>query len=247
MPPHPTSVVKTYKGRLLCIFLSSKFVLVLLALFSAYFFEPYNSSLSLLLNAEPPISVLDARVKTLLRPFAHWDGSYFVKIAVSGYVYEQQHAFLPLYPVLIRIVADGVLAPFRAQLSLLSRCLIAGVLASNVLHAIAVRLLFQLTQHVFANAYFSFVAAAFFAISPASVYLSAVYSESLFSLLAILGLVFFYSHRRVLAAVAWFLAGLTRSNGTLLGAFFGYELLQAWRHSSSLTVAPHALQLCSTG
>ena len=76
----------------------------------------------------------------------------------------------------------------------------------------------------------------FYCISPASIFLSAIYSESLFHLLTFLGLYSLYKHKHengnlsvfsILQASVFFnLATLTRSTGMLYIIFIGYVLLQ---------------------
>lgn len=83
----------------------------------------------------------------------------------------------------------------------------------------------SLTMMLGADSYFAFIASSFTAIGPAFPFLTAIYSESLFNLLAVGGLLAFCLQRRILAGLIWCLAGLTRSNGVLLSGYFFYDAL----------------------
>ena len=69
----------------------------------------------------------------------------------------------------------------------------------------------------------------FFIMQPANIFMSSIYTESLFSLLFLRGLILFYSRnrRRFFAACLFSLATLTRSNGLLSVGFFGYDMLKS--------------------
>lgn len=74
-----------------------------------------------------------------------------------------------------------------------------------------------------ADDYFAFVSSVFATLSFAYPFQTAIYSESLFSFLATSGMLAFYQKRRILAAILFGMAGLTRSNGILLPGFFIYD------------------------
>ncbi|TPX71165.1 hypothetical protein SpCBS45565_g01353 [Spizellomyces sp. 'palustris'] len=51
-------------------------------------------------------SYLDATLqRKLLAPFVRWDAVYFLKIAEAGYTYEQEFAFFPGLPLLMRALS----------------------------------------------------------------------------------------------------------------------------------------------
>ena len=221
-----------YRQRLTRLFLVSKMVLFLVAFICALFIEPYNRSIGMILfpKDEPPLSRIDFWIKRLLRPFASWDGAYFMTIALKGYVYEQEHAFLPLYPSTMRLIASVLMRPLAPIVSITGRCLLSGVLISNICHYISVTRLYNMSCLIFGDSYFAFLSAAFMILVPLQAVMSAVYSESLFGCLVIVGLHNFYQKKRAMAALAWCLAGCTRSNGIFLPGFFIYEYIHSVRH-----------------
>lgn len=91
-----------------------------------------------------------------------------------------------------------------------------------------------MTQKLGGNERFATTSAIMAAISPSLAFHSAIYSESLFGLLASTGLLLFLYRWRFLASIIWFVAGLTRSNGVLLAGFFLYDALCHFSSKRSL-------------
>lgn len=107
--------------------------------------------------------------QTLLGPWAHWDGYWYLSIAHLGYVGRPlATAFFPLYPLLLRALGGTVLT---------------GVLTSTVAFGVALVVIYRLAADVLSPraAWFTVLAVAFF---PTSFYFNAVYPEALFVLLA---------------------------------------------------------------
>lgn len=81
---------------------ASRIVIWAIAMASHAFIQDYDSALELIL----PIDTAPQRLfKGVLGVFLRWDSFYFVHQAENGYVFEQAHAFFPLMPWLMRIVA----------------------------------------------------------------------------------------------------------------------------------------------
>ena len=153
-----------------------------------------------------------------LEIWARWDSEWYLLIAEQGYdssehfeglKYESNATagFLPLYPILI-----SVLSPLIGSVA-------AGVVVSNACLLVCLWLLYGLARredgeedgHVAGLA-----TCAALLVFPTSLFLSAVYSESLFLMLSLL--VFNRSLRGKFAAagIAGALAALTRPTGVLL-------------------------------
>lgn len=118
--------------RLFRVFVLVKFATALLALMSSKYFHPYLNNTELLLSSEASAGPLDEAVRSVLAPFARWDALYFLQIATNGYQYEHQHAFFPLFPLLIRFGALGLHK--AVGLSMMSGALLTGVAISNICH-----------------------------------------------------------------------------------------------------------------
>ncbi|MBP1636342.1 MAG: putative integral rane protein [Acidobacteria bacterium] len=143
---------------------------------------------------------------------ARYDTGWYLHIVQYGYrpsaaAFRQQNiAFFPLFPVLIRLVGELI-----GQ-----RWLLAGFLVSMAAFAGALAYLYRLGTHVCRRPGASALAVALLSAYPFAVFYSAVYTESLF-LLCSAGAFYHALRRQPLAAAGWALAaGLTRPNGVLL-------------------------------
>jgi hypothetical protein len=140
----------------------------------------------------------------LAAPFARWDSVWYLAIADGGYGDAQRAAFFPLYPLVVRLGGALVGSP-----------LVAGVLASTALLAVALVLLHRLValDHGRAVARNAVLVTA---LSPMSFFFSAVYSESLFLCLSVGAVYAARRERWARAGALGALAAATRSAGVLL-------------------------------
>ena len=150
-----------------------------------------------------------------------WDSVYFARVASEGYEHEQAHAFFPLLPALMRLLAFGSR----------SRCALAasGLLVSNLAHVASAVALERLGTLVLRDPAAARTAATLFALNPASVFHSAAYTESLFACLSFAGCLALALPRARpnLAALAFALACAARSNGALNLAFLAHDFAVA--------------------
>jgi mannosyltransferase PIG-V len=189
---------------------SSRFAVLLVAIFAALSFGPASGGLARE-NAhkfdEPALT--HALADPLLAPLARWDSAWYLRIADSGYGNSvPRAAFFPLYPLLIRGVAT-VLGGSNGAL------LVAAYLVSLTAFLGALTLLYRLTELELGRR-LARPTLLLLAVFPAAVYFGAPYSESLFLLLAVGA---FYAARTGRWAWAGACAGLasaTRSAGLLL-------------------------------
>ena len=148
--------------------------------------------------------------------WSRWDSDWFLKIAEQGYSWPSSTpAFFPLYPLLV--AAAGRL--------LLGHYVLAGTLVSLGTGGAAFVLLYRLTQAQLGEAVAQRTVL-FLALAPTSLFFGAVYSESLFLLLAV-GM--FVAAERGKFLPAAFLCGfalLTRSAGV---ALLPALLVMAWQ------------------
>jgi mannosyltransferase PIG-V len=189
---------------------SSRFAVLLVAIFAALSFGPASGGLARE-NAhkfdEPALT--HALADPLLAPLARWDSAWYLRIADSGYGDSTPRAaFFPLYPLLIR----GVATVFGGSNGAL---LVAAYLVSLAAFLGALTLLHRLTELELGRR-LARPTLLLLAVFPAAVYFGAPYSESLFLLLAVGA--FYAARTRHLAwagACAGF-ASATRSAGLLL-------------------------------
>ncbi len=165
-------------------------------------------------------------IEATLGGFDNWDSEHFIFIAEHGYgIHEQSMAFFPLFPSLLWILSQTLFQPLMVYFSMRSLLLVAAFALNLIFFPFAVLSLYLLTLKVFNNHSFSLLTAALFCINPASVFMSAGYTECLFSLLTFSGLLALEHGRSWPAALCFMLATATRSNGIVLCGYIGYQCL----------------------
>ena len=90
------------KPIVLLAILSRLFVWIL-AFLSSYALDDYDSAADVLFEAD---SSLQKLFNLTFRAFLRWDAFYFLHLAEEGYVYEQEHAFFPVLPLVIRFFGN---------------------------------------------------------------------------------------------------------------------------------------------
>jgi phosphatidylinositol glycan class V len=155
----------------------------------------------------------DRIVDTVLGGFRRWDAIYFLHIAEHGYTYENTLAFFPLFPLLVRLIANTVLFPLQYCMSYASVLLVSAVLFNMVCFVLSAMTLFKLGQRVLGNYSLAYRATQLYCVNPASVFFSAAYSESCFALLAFHGMLATECKQLMMGACYIALSGSARSNG----------------------------------
>jgi len=167
---------------------------------------------------------------------ANWDGAFNVKIATKGYEYEESHAFFPLFPFVARLLSRAFVFRWVTSNEILAVA-VAGALWNNVLFVLSAILMFRIGCRVLQDERLALRAALLFAWTPASIFFSVAYSESIFFFLALFGIYILagsYTFRARLAATACFaLATTARSNGALLGLYSLWAAYRAWEKDKS--------------
>lgn len=170
-----------------------------------------------------------------------WDSEWYQIVATTGYSYDgnptwmQNVVFYPLYPTLSRgLSALGV--PIHD----------AMLLVSNAAAVAAVLLLFRLVRRSHGEG-IALSAVALLSFFPASVFLSAGYTESLTLLLAVGFFIAIADGRFLTAAVLAGLASATRSSGVLLSLVLAFELARRLPRRAFLLRAPPLGLLATSG
>ena len=156
----------------------------------------------------------------------NWDAEYFIFNAKSGYNrHEQTMAFFPLLPTAMWMLSNSILLPLILIVPQRSVLLISGVLINFLAFPFAAISLYLLTLQITYNKKLSLLAALLFCFNPASVFMSAVYSETLFSLFTFSGVLALEKKWSWLCAMFFSLATATRSNGIVLCGYLAYQCL----------------------
>ncbi|CAG8577406.1 5125_t:CDS:2, partial [Diversispora eburnea] len=210
MKPQETHFSKISRNALLTITLlaiTSRLLTWFIAFISTLIIDDYDSSVDTILLTESELPTLIQTIfNRIFRVFLRWDSFYFLHIAEEGYVFEQANAFFPFYPLLIRGLGNSVLI-------------------SNISFVLASMNLYKLSIKLFHDEKFAFITAIFYIITPSCVFMSAMYTESLFAYLGFLGMIFYVEKKYWKSAIVWSIASFTRSNGIVFIGFFVYELL----------------------
>ncbi|XP_076471499.1 GPI alpha-1,6-mannosyltransferase 2-like isoform X2 [Babylonia areolata] len=166
---------------------------------------------------EKQFTVVDKTILFFLGGFRHWDAVYFLHIAHHGYTYENCVAFFPLYPMLISVIKEvSLLCPC---LSLSSLLLVSGVVVNVALFVVTAVVLLQLGLRVTQDFHLSYLAAVLFCINPASIFMTAPYTETLFACLSFGGMLLIRQQKLFAGTILIGTSALTRSNGVVSMGF----------------------------
>ncbi|KAJ2777996.1 ER membrane glycoprotein subunit of the GPI transamidase complex-like protein [Coemansia linderi] len=217
----------------------SRAIVLVLGVVSNAIISDYDASTGLVLPDTS--SALESVLRTVTHVFVRWDSFYFLHIADAGYAHEQEHAFFPLLPLLMRLVAGTVLMPLAGWVDRRIVLAIAGLVISNISFVFAAATLYVLGRATLRNERLAYVAALLFVAAPASAFMSAVYTESLFAWLVFSALLLIAQRQYAWAALCLSASGLCRSNGILYAGFFVWDLVvcsDAWRgrHYAALAI-----------
>ncbi|ADM12240.1 putative integral membrane protein [Encephalitozoon intestinalis ATCC 50506] len=137
-----------------------------------------------------------------------WDSIHFLEIMERGYRKTHEAAFFPLLPYLSRCIHKVLpLDPYTV-----------GVLVSCTAFVFSSALLYRITQKRYGNK-IAAMSCILFIFNPASIVYTAMYSESLFMLLFLLGMYFIENRDTVRGVLFLSLCGLCRSNAVLFAPF----------------------------
>jgi phosphatidylinositol glycan class V len=197
------------------------------------------------------LSLTDRLTLNLFR----WDALYFVKAAERGKIHEQEWAFSWAYSKLLGLVGHCEWFVLLTKIpvdnrtdftggpgSKLQQFIVAGVVLSNVAHLLSVIVLYRLltmTVDSRQRQQISFIGAILHILTPASLFLSAPYTEALFSLLNLTGMLLYVQSRikgqsrhssiqedayKLGSGIMFAFATLMRSNGLLSGLVLLYDV-----------------------
>ncbi|THV89777.1 mannosyltransferase, partial [Aureobasidium pullulans] len=228
---------------LACLFVFWKLLLLCIAYASPG--PGYDTSTNLLLlraqSAQSENTLLAHLAKRLVSKLVRWDALYFISVAQRGYLFEQEWAWgwghTRLLGLVSKVIPGAALFPLYAQAY-------AGVIISHVAHLSSVIILYGLVHHLpimdkKQRRKVAFVAASLHVFSTAGLFLSAPYSESLFSMLNFLGVLL---HARIpwemplekygpfcllsllLSGACFGLATTVRSNGLFSGLVYFHHV-----------------------
>ena len=165
-------------------------------------------------NIEP----WEAPLTNFFKYFIRWDSGFYLQIAENGYYLDQANnlsntPFFPLYPLLINLLGN------------IFGNLYAGLIISFISTFFACFYLYKLARtHLKKKA--SFRAAFYLLIFPTAIFLSAIYTESLFMALSIASVYYARRNKWWASGILGFFATLTRPQGILLFPVLIFEYFE---------------------
>lgn len=223
------STLSQTKIALIC--LSSRF-LVFFVQFAANLALPDHKSEDAFVNPSTSKfkrSFLDSFIQDyLFAGLNHWDGQWFLSIAVSGsYEDEQKLVFLPVFPLCLHFVSKPIQSISFGLINPVSAVMLASFILNTFAFCLAGIALYRLTLIIFWRLGHSFAeeTTLWFAYNPASIFFTATYSESLYSAFTFMGLAALHTKRLFVSSILFALSTLTRSNGILNTGYLLFQML----------------------
>lgn len=185
------------------------------------------------------LSRADYWCRVLFGGLARWDAVHFLHIAQFGYTYESTLAFFPLFPALVHYLT--LLWSWAVPFIHFSSALVLTAVTLNfVAFVLCGQLLYALLLVLTKSTKLALLGCLVFSLNPASVFFSAIYSESIYMLLTLSGMFTLYADptlpfiRHIIAALLFSLAFATRSNGILNFGYIIFHLMVETVYSTSL-------------
>jgi GPI mannosyltransferase 2 len=187
-------------------------------------------------------STCDVLLIRALGSLGNWDAIHFEHVSQHGYSTEREGAFFPLVPYTIASMSS--LFSRNDWLCQHASFLLSGAILSFSSFIIATAAMYHLSLHVLGNRHMSSIATLAFVFTPANIFASAIYSESIFAALSfsfMLGLAKGYTNPMLtLASVPLALmCSAARSNAILLSVLCVYYVLQHSRRRYWLHCIPY--------
>ncbi|BFZ58432.1 ER membrane glycoprotein subunit of the GPI transamidase complex-like protein [Savitreella phatthalungensis] len=192
----------------------------------AIYFAVYKTVLVGLAFLGSHLGTYDTSSRLLPGVLQHWDTVFFNQIARDGgYTYEQQFAFGPLLPALVRFVDPMVI----------------GLLG----HFIAIVSFYRVSFYATSSERLALISSLLHIVNPAGIFLCVGYTESVYCALTFTALSLLHKHNYA-AALLFGISGLTRATGILNVLYFLPKRPEAPRLIKSavlacIVVAPWAL------
>lgn len=157
----------------------------------------------------------------LTGPWLRWDANEYVTLAAHGYSWYGSTAFLPLYPLLIRLVGTALGGHF----------VVAALLISTAATFVMFVLLYRLIVRITGSSRVATLSLVVASLLPIAFFFVAPYTESLFLAFALATVLAVMDSHWRRAALFALLATLTRQQGVLLCLLVAPELWLALRRA----------------
>jgi hypothetical protein len=158
--------------------------------------------------------------------FGNFDGVHYLTIAQSGYTAQYTQAFFPLFPLMISMISLFVASKHFFEI---------GLVLSNIFFLISLFVLYKLFRLDW-DEKIAFLSILLLLVFPTSFYFGAIYSESLFLLLASSSLYFARKSKFFLAGLLAALCSATRVVGIFLFPVLVFEFYKFCKEKNILSL-----------
>jgi GPI mannosyltransferase 2 len=204
----------------------SRFCIICIQFIANHLIPDHNAGV-FLSPTENGSKVCDSLTRSLFEGLSRWDAQYFLHLAEHGYTYENTLAFYPLFPFTVGWITQILQLVLPSVCTFRELSLLVAIGLNVIIFVETVKTLHALTWAVFNDRSFADMASLLYCINPASIFFSAVYTESIFALLTFR--VMHACHERQSfwrIVIPLCLSILCRSNGILNLGFVTYYSLQ---------------------
>ncbi|XP_067928703.1 GPI mannosyltransferase 2-like [Watersipora subatra] len=169
----------------------------------------------------------DDLIEFTLSGFRRWDAIYMLHIAEHGYIYEHTMAFFPAFPFTVRVVGFTFLYPLKYIMSVRHIMMFAAFSLNTVCFVLAASYIYSLASILSEKGKReAWICTVFFCFNPASVFMSAAYTECTFALFSFALMYYIELKQYMKATIALALACATRSNGLVLAGYPFYHTIR---------------------
>ena len=166
--------------------------------------------------------------------FGNFDGVHYLRIAQDGYTAQYSQAFFPLYPILIRVFSFVIPKNPLLDTAIFTdpAYFYSGLILSNAFFFASLYFFYKLVKLDFKKNV-ALLSVVFVLIFPTSFFFGAIYSESLFILLAVLSIYLVRKNKFFWGAILISLATATRIFGAFLIPLY---LIEAYKSKNKLNL-----------
>src|SRR4030042_4228783 len=217
-------------GKIVALFLSWRVLLFVVAFFALYLIPKWGGRFPYAERVLVPTGL-----PSWIWGFGNFDGVHYLRIAQDGYAAANTQVFFPLYPILVRILNVFPKNPaLDTALFVDPSYFYTATILSGLFFLLALYFFYKLLRLDF-DQKVSFWSLILLLVFPTSFYFGAVYTESLFLLLAVLSIYLSRKNNFLLAGIFAALASATRILGLMLVPLMAMEIY-LWARGKKLEI-----------
>ncbi len=205
--------------KIIALFLIWRIFLFIVAFFSIFLFKDFGDRFPYYKELLIPTGL-----PNWIWGFGNFDGVHYITIAINGYASQYTQVFFPLYPILISLVTKAILVSFPLNY------FISAIIISNLFFLAGLFFFYKLTLKDYSKE-IAFKSIILILAIPTAFYFGAIYTESLFFLLAVVTFLLIRNGKFLYAGIFASLASATKILGIVLFLVLVVELLRSLKTS----------------